>query len=131
MIVFGWNFDSETTLKIWCKSFLEYLGIKEEAKVDFGLIGSFGKIGVVLAGKMEVIFEVKSLINLLSLLKAWETGQESLNAAVEAWFLRYYPCFFTVYMAIVLKNNYLFKLIDFLDLELWKLEKRVALVTLY
>lgn len=114
-------FDFKTILKIYYKLFLEYLGIKEAAKIGFKLVWF---TGVVLAGRVKVSFEVKNYINLLSPLGIWEKDQENPDMAIEAQFFWGRLRFFAVYMAIFLRNNYLNKLVDLYSLKLLKLQKK-------
>lgn len=75
-------------------------------KVGSELVKSAEKPKIVLASKTKACSKVKSPINLLSLLKAWKTGQKSPNRTMKVRFLRGYPRFFAVYIAMILKNNY-------------------------
>ena len=61
-------FDSKTTLKICCKSFLEYEDTKKIAGINYKLVRLVKKFRIVPTGKPE-FFGVKSPVNLLSLLK--------------------------------------------------------------
>lgn len=55
-------FDSNTTLKIHCKSFLKYLDTKKAAKVDFKLIRLVKKLKIVLVGSANVFLKQKVLL---------------------------------------------------------------------
>lgn len=66
------DFDSKTTLKICCISSSKYWGIKEKAKIDFGLVRPAKKPGIVFIGKANAFPGAENLINLLSLLKAYK-----------------------------------------------------------
>lgn len=116
----GWNL--KIVLEIYCRFFLIYLSVKKVEGISFWL-EKLEKRLIKNSNKIEIRFfrGIKDLFNLLSLLKSKKIVLKQVDRDMKTEFLQGWLWTQIKVMIIVLKTNYLIRLIDLLDLEILKL----------